>query len=406
MGLANQKYGCALWTCRAVGEAESRCLPGCPPRRYGTGFFVAAPSDISMMKQALELAERARGRTSPNPMVGAVLVKGGTVVGEGWHRAAGKDHAEIEAIKAAGEAARGSCLYVTLEPCCHTGRTGPCTEAILEAGVSRVVYAVDDINPRVSGGGAMRLRQAGLEVKGGVLESEARDLNEIFFGYHRNKRPWVVVKTAQTLDGCIATRSGDSQWISGPDARGLAHRLRAEVDAVVVGMGTVITDNPALTVRHVEGENPVRIILTTSLDFPEKCQVLTNNDDSKTVVATTRDKVSEVGRRGLLSGVAVWGFATAEDGWVDPAGLLEKADEEGLQSLLIEGGGAVVTSFLRRGLVDKWVQIIAPKIVGGGVDAVGDLKIRALSDAIRFDRKRFEALGDDMVFTGYPRRDG
>ncbi len=367
---------------------------------------MATRADIDMMKRALELAARARGRTSPNPMVGAVVVKDGVVVGEGWHHAAGEDHAEVVAVAAADDAARGACLYVTLEPCCHKGRTGPCTDVIVAAGISKVVYAVDDPNPRVSGGGARQLREAGLEVEGGVLGLDAAALNEIFFGYQRNKRPWVVVKTAQTLDGRIATRTGDSQWISGPDARGLAHRLRAEVDAVVVGMGTVLVDDPALTVRHVEGDNPLRIILTTSLDLPPECQLLQNNDDGKTIIATSREKAAEAGRLGLLRRVAVWGLDTGEDGWVDPAGLLKKADEEGVQSLLIEGGGAVVTSFLRSGLVDKWVQITAPKIIGDGIDAVGDLNIRDLGAAIRFTEARFEALGDDMVFTGYTRRDG
>jgi diaminohydroxyphosphoribosylaminopyrimidine deaminase/5-amino-6-(5-phosphoribosylamino)uracil reductase len=265
------------------------------------------------------------------------------------------------------------------------------------------VYAVDDPNPLVAGGGARILTDAGVEVASGVLADEAELLNEAFFGVHRNGRPWVVAKIAQTLDGRIATRTGDSQWISGVEARTLAHRLRADADAVIVGMGTVLADDPALTVRHVDGDDPYRIVVTTSLDLPGEAGVVANNDDRKTIVATSGEVAAEMVRRGMLRGVSLWEVRTGGDGWVDPGALVEKAGEAGMQSLLLEGGSALLTSFLRAGVVDKYVQITAPKIIGKGLSGVGDLGIRTLGDAVLFDRARFETLGDDVVFTGYPR---
>ena len=244
----------------------------CP--EYIWGFFVADSIDRKYMERALQLAEKARGRTSPNPMVGALLVKNGRVVGEGYHHAVGCDHAEIVAIKKAKKNSAGATLYVSLEPCCHIGKTRPCTEAIIRANIRKVVYAVKDPDPRVSGRGARTLKKAGLEVVGGILKKQARLLNEQFFGYHETGRPYVILKYAQSLDGRIATKSGDSKWITGPQARKFAHHLRADVDAVLVGSETVRQDDPALTVRHVPGTNPYRVIVTSSMKIPRQCRLI------------------------------------------------------------------------------------------------------------------------------------
>jgi len=364
-----------------------------------------AAADAAYMERALALAAKGRGLTSPNPMVGAVLVKGGRVVGEGYHRTAGRDHAEVVAIKKARGRSRGATLYITLEPCCHTGCTGPCTEAIIAAGVKRVVYAVKDPDPRVNGKGARTLRRAGIDVSGGLMRMQARRLNEQFFGYHENGRPFIVVKCAQSLDGRIATVSGDSQWITNLKSRRLAHQLRSEVDAVLVGSGTVRHDDPALTVRLVKGRDPYRIVVTSDMKLPRRSQVLRNNKDGRTIVAAAgKHDGRPLVRRG--SPIIFWQLKRTRDGLVDVTDLVRKADLFGLRSLLVEGGARLVTSFIRAGLVDKLVVVTAPLIIGSGVDSIGDLAIRRLADAMRFERYSFDASDGDCVFVGYPRRKG
>lgn len=369
------------------------------------GDRVAERNDLQHMRRALELAVRGRGRTSPNPMVGAVLVGRGGVVGEGFHHGAGREHAEIEALKEAGGEARGSTLYVSLEPCCHQGRTGPCTWAIVEAGVRRVVYAVDDPNPLVSGRGAAILRDNGIEVSDGVLAAEAERLNEAFFFFHRNRRPFVVLKSAQTLDGRIAARNGRSKWISGPPALELAHTLRAECDAVVVGTGTVRVDDPSLTVRHVPGENPYRIVVGRNLDSMSECRLIRDNADGKTIIATTLETARSISFEEPGRKPVVWGLPTESGGRVSLEHLLAKAVDLGVLSVLVEGGATLATSFLKASLVDKYIQITAPKILGRGISGIGDLGISELTRCVVFDRARFENLGDDNVFTGYVRRE-
>jgi len=358
------------------------------------------------MRLALQLAEKGLGHTSPNPSVGAVLVKDGEIVGQGYHKAAGRDHAEVVAIKDAGERTHGATLYVTLEPCCHQGRTGPCTSAIIKSGIHKVIYAVKDPNPVVNGKGARCLRSAGLEVRNGLLRDEARYLNDQYFGYIENKRPWVVLKMAQTLDGRIATRSGDSRWISCPESLKLAHRLRADADAVVVGMGTVREDNPALTVRLTKGKNPYRVILSESLNFPRNCQLLEDNSDFKTIVATTAKSADRFSRTKRSHGLIVWEVKLGRNGLPDPTDLIGKANDFGIRSILIEGGAALATSFLKAGLVDKYIAVVAPAIVGDGINSIGNLDMRKIADGIRFLRPSFRPVGRDMVFVGYPRWKG
>ncbi len=332
-------------------------------------------------------------------------MKGREIVGEGYHRAAGLAHAEVVALRNAGAKARGATIYVTLEPCCHTGRTGPCTEAILKAGIRRVFYAVDDPDSRVNCCGGNCLRKGGLDVVRNVLREEAIRLNEVYFGYHRLGRPYVILKLAQTLDGRIATRTGDSQWISGPPALKLAHQLRAEADAVVVGMGTVAADDPALTVRKATGANPYRIVLTNSIKFPRQCQLIDDNLDYKTIVATSDASAARLARRKRGRGVIIWSIKTDRKGHLRLDDFLRKADDFGLRSVMVEGGASLATSFLKAGLVDKYMQVSAPKIIGSGIEGVGDLKIRKLKDAIQLVDCSFENLGDDCLFTGYVRRD-
>ncbi|MFH1687044.1 MAG: bifunctional diaminohydroxyphosphoribosylaminopyrimidine deaminase/5-amino-6-(5-phosphoribosylamino)uracil reductase RibD [bacterium] len=359
--------------------------------------------DRHFMKRALELASRARGFTAPNPMVGAVIVKKGKIVGEGYHRAAGLPHAEVEAIRSAKGETAGATMYVTLEPCCHHGRTGPCTEAIRTAGIRKVVYATADPDKRVNCRGESCLIEAGIKVERGVLENEALQLNEIYFGYHRLGRPYIILKTAQTLDGRIATRTGDSKWISSPPALKLAHQLRADVDAVVVGLGTVRADDPALTVRNVKGPDPYRIVLSESLRFPRHCRLLDENTDGRSIVATTNDEAVDRLSRRRWEGLILWKIKRRRGGGLDLNDFVVKAGRFGLQSLLVEGGSSVATSFLKTGLVDKYVVVIAPRVIGCGTPAVADLKVARLADGIVFDRHLFKTCGRDAVFVGYPK---
>ncbi|MDX9858238.1 MAG: bifunctional diaminohydroxyphosphoribosylaminopyrimidine deaminase/5-amino-6-(5-phosphoribosylamino)uracil reductase RibD [candidate division Zixibacteria bacterium] len=365
---------------------------------------MAAQADRAYMERALQLAARARGKTSPNPMVGAVLVKDGSVIGEGFHRRAGDDHAEVAAIKSAGSDAAGATLYVTLEPCCHVGRTGPCADAVIAAGVRRVVIAMQDPDPRVRGRGARKLRAAGLDVTVGLLREQSRRLNETFVAFHTLGRPFVTLKIAQSLDGRIATAIGDSRWITGPQSRTLGHALRAQHDGIVVGMGTVRSDNPSLTVRHVRGRNPFRIVVASHLRFPKACTLLTKNNDHRTIIASTEDQIQRFSRRSPNHNLTYWNVRAARSGLIDLKDLLSEAAAFGLRSVLVEGGASLATSFLKSGLVDKVVVMMAPRIIGDGVEAVGDLGIRALNRAVALERVTVTRAGDDAVITGYVRK--
>ena len=355
------------------------------------------------MRQALQLAEKARGKTRPNPMVGAVIVKKGQIIGRGYHHGPGTKHAEVAAISNARSSVTGATLYVNLEPCCHTGRTGPCTKAIIDAGIGEVVLSIKDPNPTVSGNGIRDLRRAGVKVRTGILRNDAARLNEGYFSYYLNKRPFVILKMAQTLDGRIATATGDSKWISGQESLKLAHQLRADVDAVVVGMGTVKADNPSLTVRNVKGNDPYRSVLSRSLDFPRGANLLNGNGDLITVVAAPSEAVERFSRTRRASGTILWSIKTRRDGLLDLNDFLAKAHDFGLQSILVEGGARLATAFLKAGLVDKLYLITAPVLLGRGIETVGDLNIRTLAKAIKFEAPKFMASGHDVVFVGYPK---
>ncbi|RKY57306.1 MAG: bifunctional diaminohydroxyphosphoribosylaminopyrimidine deaminase/5-amino-6-(5-phosphoribosylamino)uracil reductase RibD [Candidatus Latescibacterota bacterium] len=348
--------------------------------------------DRKFMKLALRLARKGLGSTHPNPMVGALVVRDGKVVGRGWHRRPGEPHAEVVALREAGDSARGATMYVTLEPCVHYGRTPPCVDRILEAGVSRVICATVDPNPLVDGRGIGKLRDAGVEVEVGVLEDEAKELNRAYFKYITTGRPFVTLKWAQTLDGRIATSSGDSRWITGEGARKHAHRLRAEADAVVVGVGTVLADDPQLTVRLTKGRDPLRVVLDSELRTPPTAKVLSGG---RAVLATTERASPE--RRKVLeeAGAEVW-VLPERDGRVDLEALLAKLAGEGRISVLVEGGREVLTSFLRRGMCDRIVIFLAPKLLGEGIDALGDLGIDRISDALSLRILRTRRFGEDI----------
>ncbi len=360
---------------------------------------MASRSAEAFMRLAVEEARRALGRTSPNPTVGAVLVKGGRVIARGHHRKAGQPHAEVVAIRRAGAAARGADLYTTLEPCDHYGRTPPCTLAILEAGVRQVICASSDPNPLVNGKGIARLRRAGIPVKTGVLQAEADRLNQPFFKYVRTGLPWVTLKSAITLDGKIATATGDSRWISGQRARAWAHRLRDQVDAIVVGANTVRLDNPRLTTRLPRGggHNPVRVVVDSRLRLSAERAVFAKTSGAPTIVATLQDPSGLRARRLRRRGVEVL-RVQGRGGRVDLADLLHQLGGRGMLHLLVEGGAQLHAGFLRQGLADELVLFIAPSLIGGdGLSWVGSLGVRRMKQAIKVRDLAVERVGEDLL---------
>lgn len=318
------------------------------------------------MKMALALAEKGRGFTSPNPMVGAVVVQDGRVVGKGWHKMAGKAHAEVNAIDDAGSLAKGATIYVTLEPCNHTGQTPPCTKKIIQSGIKRAVVAMKDPNPHVTGGGIEVLKKAGIQVTPGVCEKQAEKQNEIFIQYIRTGNPFVILKTAATLDGRIATHTGDSKWVTGEAARHFVHKIRHETDAIMVGIGTVKADNPRLTVRlpGMKGRDPRRIILDTRLSIPLDADLVQSESDSDTIVVCGKSALKT--KKEALEEKGVTIVETEEkDGKIDLFNLMPLLGGMGITSLLIEGGSRVVQSALTARIIDKVLFFYAPKILGG-----------------------------------------
>lgn len=356
------------------------------------------------MERALELARRALGSVSPNPAVGAVLMYGGEAVGEGYTQPPGGPHAEVVALAAAGERARGAALYVTLEPCSSHGRTPPCTQAILDAGVAEVHAALVDPDPRARGRGLEVLRRAGLSVQVGEGEEAAQILNEAYCKHRQTGLPFVILKFAASLDGRIATAGGESRWVSGPQARGWAHRLRATVDAVAVGSGTVLADDPLLTARP-EGEppprQPLRVVLDARGRVPPGARVF--GPEAPTLVATT--EASPEGWRARLTagGAQVQLFPAADAGGLQLGPLLRHLGERGMLSLLVEGGAALLGAFVDDRLLDKVHAVLAPKILGGrgALAAVGGRGAQRLAEALLLERVTCEPLGGDILVTGY-----
>ncbi len=365
-----------------------------------------ARDDREFMKKALRLALRGEGCTSPNPMVGAVCVLGGRIVGRGYHKKAGLAHAEIEAFADAakkGISLKGATLYVTLEPCCHTEKlTPPCTDAIIASGVSDVVVGAIDPNPKVSGKGVAKLRENGITVRTGVLERECTETNEFFNKHVVSGLPFVILKCASTLDGKIASATGDSKWIGSLKQRKIAHRLRKRVDAVIIGINTVLADDPGLDVRLVGGtvRQPVPVIMDSKLSISPEAKVFSTHPRS--IIATTEAAAPVKEKRLRELGAEILRFESDATGRVPAADLLRELGAMGMCGVLVEGGSRVGACFLREGLVDKVVFFYAPKIIGGdGVSMVGDLGKQSIENAISIKNIKVRRFGDEVMIEGY-----
>ena len=358
-------------------------------------------SDEKYMYRAIELARKGEGFTNPNPMVGAVIVKDGRVIGEGYHRRYGDLHAERDALSRLTENAEGAAIYVTLEPCCHHGKQPPCTEAIIENGIKKVVIGSRDPNPLVAGKGVRILKDAGIEVVEDFLRDECDALNPVFFKYITTKQPYVVLKYAMTMDGKIATVTGASRWITGEESRNKVQYLRHKYMGIMAGIGTVLADDPMLNTR-VEGlKSPVRIIVDSNLNIPLDCKIVKSADRYRTIVAYCKSnaglhniaKASELERAGIQL------LKTPDyNGRVDVSALMKSLGEQGIDSILVEGGGTLNDSILRAGLADRVEVFVAPKIFGGAgakspVEGVG---INGVDEAVLFRLDKIDRFGDDI----------
>ena len=360
--------------------------------------------DIYFMQMALELAKKGRGFTSPNPMVGAVVVKKGRIAGKGYHKYVGGAHAEVNAINDAGAHAESSTLYVTLEPCNHTGRTPPCTQKIYDAGIKRVVIAMKDPNPDVQGGGANYLKAKGIQVTSGICEDQAMIQNEVFVKYVKTKRPFVILKCAATLDGYLATKTGDSQWITCPESRQFSHGLRHAYDAIMVGIGTVKADNPRLTTRldNTNCLDPVRVILDSHLSISRDAQVLNQKSDSDTIIITGADVPKDKKREIEKTGVKVI-QSSVKNGLIDLNILMDRLGSDGITSLVIEGGSRVTASSLDEKIVDKICFFYGPKILGAndGIPLCRGDGPALMNGCISVTDIHVSQFNDDVMIEGY-----
>lgn len=365
--------------------------------------------DRQFMDLALDLAGRAGGKVKPNPAVGAVIVKSGRAIGRGYHRRFGGPHAEIVALRNCRENPRNSTVYVTLEPCCHHGKTPPCTEAIIAAGIKRVVVATRDPFAQVAGKGIAALRNAGITVDVGLLASRAVELNGAYFKFHRRGLPWVILKWAQTIDGKWAAGSGRSRWISSPQARKYAHLLRAGADAVLVGIGTVLKDNPLLTVRLARGRNPVRIVLDTQLRIATDCKLVTTAGLTPTIIVT--GKKAAAGRGGKVVKLQARGCRIMQvplrGGGIDLSRLLIELSKQGIGSILVEGGPTVAGQFLKNRLADRLAIFVAPQLAADSqAPAIDALKPAWPGQFIKLQGPEMVQLGPDWLIRAaiqYPR---
>lgn len=356
----------------------------------------------SYMKRALALAETAVGHTSPNPMVGCVVVKDGVVITEGCHEKYGAFHAERNALTRCSEDVKGADLYVTLEPCCHHGKTPPCTEIIIERGIGRVFVGAMDPNPKVAGRGVQILREHGVKVETGILESECLRLNEIFFHFITTGAPFVAMKYAMTLDGKIAAFTGDSKWVTGETARRHVQFLRKKYSGILVGVDTVVADDPMLNCRMWDGVDPVRIICDTHLRIPPNCRIAQTAGEIRTIVAHAADADRNRAAELMSAGVELWEFDTDQEGHISIRELFVRLGQEGIDSVLVEGGGTIHGSLLGCGLINRVYAYIAPKLIGGAkakspVEGAGISKMesaRVLSDT------EILSLGEDVCITG------
>lgn len=380
-----------------AGASQPNNIQQHEPSTQSSVQGVTSDFDVRMMQRCLELARRALGRTSPNPLVGAVVVKDGEIVGEGFHPRAGESHAEVFALRAAGERARGATVYVNLEPCNHYGRTPPCSEGLIAAGVAKVVVGMVDPNPLVAGGGIARLRAAGVEVLVGVETAACEQLNEGFVHRILHKRPLGILKYAMTLDGKIATNSGHSAWVTNPSARSEVHQLRAACDAVIVGGNTVRLDNPYLT-SHQEGvHNPLRVVMSRQLDLPMDAR-LWDTAQAPTLVLTQVGANPEFQKFLQQKGVEVMELPS-----LTPDAVMSHLYDRGFCSVLWECGGTLAARAIAQGAVQKILAFIAPKIIGGShaPTPVGDLGFDTMTEALLLERVRWRVVGSDCLVEGY-----
>lgn len=356
---------------------------------------------MDYMKRALYLAQKGRGYTSPNPIVGAVIVKDGKIIGEGWHEKYGGNHAEINAFKNAKENIEGAEMYVTLEPCSHYGKTPPCALAIVEHKIKKVYIGTLDPNPLVAGKGVKILKDAGIEVVVGINEKECKEANEIFFKYITKKEPFVVMKIAMTLDGKIASFTGNSKWITCDESRKYVHKMRSDLSAIMVGINTVITDNPFLTSRLENSRNPIRIIVDSNLRIPENSNVLNINNNDRCIIATTENVENEKKERLKNRGIEIIQISKRENR-VDLKLLMKELGKLEIDSILLEGGGTLNFAALNDNIVDKVVAFIAPKIIGGynSKTPVEGKGFEKMSEAIMLKDIKFKRFNDDIMISG------
>lgn len=362
-------------------------------------------NDESYMRFALEVAGAVFGQTSPNPVVGAVVVKQGEIVGFGAHLKAGDAHAEVHALEMAGERAKGATIYVTLEPCSHHGKTPPCADLIVESGIKRAVIAVIDPNVKVAGRGLNRLRSAGIKVELGLLQGEAEDINTVFFHYMKTKKPFVTVKSAVSLDGKTATVSGESQWITGDAARLDVHRYRHEHDAILVGINTVLTDNPSLTVRLPNGStNPVRVILDTNLRTPIDAKVIKDNEAETWIFIG--EKVTEKEKMPYIKHKKVT-VIQVDDEQLSVRNILQVLGDKGVTSLFVEGGEAINGSFLEEGQINQLLLYVAPKIIGGkgAASSFAGVGFQTIAETLSLDIKTVEMIDKDIKIVAVPQKE-
>jgi len=360
--------------------------------------------DPRFMRLALQEARKGSGRTSPNPAVGAVIVRNGKVAARGYHRRAGLPHAEIEALSRLGNRCPGGTLYVTLEPCNHTGRTPPCTQAIIDSGIRRVIVGMKDPNPRVTGGGCDFLKAHGIDVTVGLLEPECRHLNEDFLKFITDKRPFVIAKSAMTLDGWTATSTGHSKWVTNEKSRAFVHRLRNRVDAVMVGIGTVLADDPSLTTRLTKGrgKDPLRIIVDTHLRTPRNAKVVVQDSSANTLIVIGEGE--EVDPRPFQTNRVSTLACPVKSGRIDLKALISRLGEMSVMSLLVEGGSAITGALLRERLIDKFYLFKAARLLGGddGIPMAAGPGPRKMNDSIALKDIRVRRFGDDILIRGYP----
>ncbi|WP_042356023.1 bifunctional diaminohydroxyphosphoribosylaminopyrimidine deaminase/5-amino-6-(5-phosphoribosylamino)uracil reductase RibD [Bacillus rubiinfantis] len=358
-------------------------------------------NDTYYMNYALNLARAASGQTSPNPVVGAVLAKNNQIVGFGAHLKAGEPHAEVHAIRMAGEKAAGSSLYVTLEPCSHFGKTPPCADLVIKSGIKKVFVAVTDPNPRVAGRGIERMREAGIEVETGLLAEEARDLNKVFFYHIATGLPYVTLKTAVSLDGKTATSTGDSKWITGEEARQDVHVFRHQHDAILVGVNTIIKDDPSLTVRlPAGGNNPIRVVLDTHLRTPLTAKIITDHEAPTWIVtgsAVPADKVESFKKAGIT-------IVKTQAPTISIKAMLSLLGEQGITSLFVEGGSEVHGSFLKERTFQQMITYIAPKLIGGKLapTSFGGLGMETMAEAVPLNFKHVDMIGKDIRIIAEP----